>query len=117
MQKKSFNTPDETRTPPKTKIEVVKIGDATLMRTTFEPGWKWSEHVKPSAGTDSCQAHHVICAISGHLKVVMNDGDEMEVNPGDIVDIPPGHDAWVVGDEPAVGIDVAAGVSYAKPSH
>lgn len=116
MQKKSFDKPDETRTPPKTKIEVVKVGDSTLMRTTFEPGWKWSEHVKPTVGTDSCQAHHVIYAISGHMKVVADDGAEMELGPGDVADIPPGHDAWVVGDEPAVGIDIAAGTSYAKPS-
>ena len=116
MQKKSFNTPDETRTPPKTKVEVVKIGDSTLMRTTFEPGWKWSEHVKPTAGTDSCQVHHIICAISGHLKTVMEDGTEVEISPGDVANIPPGHDAWVVGNEPAVGIDIAGGASYAKPS-
>jgi quercetin dioxygenase-like cupin family protein len=116
MQKKSFNTPDETRTPPKTKVEVVKIGNQTLMRTTFEPGWKWSEHIKPTVGTDSCQVHHLIYSISGQMKVVMNDGTEAEVAPGDIADIPPGHDAWVVGDEPAVGIDFAGGVTYAKPS-
>ena len=114
MQNKSFNTPDETRTPPKTKVELVKIGDSTLMRTTFEPGWKWSEHIKPSAGTDSCQVHHVICALSGKLHVVLNDGTEIEVNPGDVADIPSGHDAWVVGDEPAVGIDIGGSVNYAK---
>lgn len=117
MQKKSFDNPDETRTPPKTKIEVVKIGDRTLMRTTFEPGWKWSTDIKPTAGTDSCQSHHVIYALSGHLKAVMDDGTELEVGPGDVVDIPPGHDAWVMGDEPAVGIDIAAGDTYAKPSN
>jgi len=114
MQKKSFNTPDESRTPSKTKIEVVTIGGGTLMRTTFEPGWKWSQDVKPVAGTDSCQVHHVIYAISGQLKVVMNDGTELEVNPGDVVDIPPGHDAWVVGDEATVGIDVGGSAIYAK---
>ena len=117
MQKKSFNAPDETRTPPKTKLEVVKIGETTLMRATFEPGWKWSEHVKPVVGTDSCQVHHLICAISGQLKVVMNDGAELDISPGDVVDIPAGHDAWVVGDEPSVGIDIAAESSYAKPTN
>jgi quercetin dioxygenase-like cupin family protein len=116
MQKKNLNKPDETRTPPKTKVEVVKIGDNTVMRTTFEPGWKWSDHVKPTAGTDSCQAHHVIYAISGQMKVVMNDGSEMDVVPGDVVDIPPGHDAWVVGDEAAVGIDFGGATNYAKPA-
>jgi len=116
MQKKSFNTPDETRTPPKTKVEVVKIGDATIMRTTFEPGWKWSNDVKPTAGTDSCQVHHVICMLSGNMKVVLDDGTEGEAGPGDVVDIPSGHDAWVVGNEPVVGIDIAGGTSYAKPA-
>lgn len=116
MQKKSFNTPDETRTPPKTKVEVVKIGDNTLMRTTFEPGWKWSEHIKPTVGTDSCQVHHLVYAISGQMKAVMDDGTEIEVGPGDVADIPSGHDAWVVGDEPVVGIDIAGGASYAKPA-
>jgi len=114
MQKKSFNTPDEIRTPPKTKVEVVTLGDSTILRTTFEPGWKWSDHVKPTAGTDSCQVHHVIYAISGQLKVVMNDGTEVEVNPGDVVDIPAGHDAWVVGDEAVVGIDFGNSATYAK---
>jgi uncharacterized cupin superfamily protein len=113
MQKKSFNMPDSTMTPPKTKVEMVKIGDSTLMRNTFEPGWKWSEHVKSTAGTDTCQVHHVLCGVSGQLKAVMKDGTEIEVGPGDVVDIPPGHDAWVVGDEPMVGIDVG-GAIYAK---
>lgn len=114
MQKKSFETPDETRTPPKTKVEVVRIGDRTLMRTTFEPGWKWSEHIKPTAGTDSCQVYHLVCAISGNLKAVLDDGTEIEVGPGDVADIPSGHDAWVVGDEPAVGIDIGGDANYAK---
>lgn len=117
MQKKSFNTPDETRTPPKTKVEVVKIGDKTLMRTTFDPGWKWSEHVKPTVGTDSCQVHHLINIISGQMKVVMDEGNEIEVGPGDVADIPSGHDAWVIGDEPLIGIDIVGGASYAKPGN
>jgi quercetin dioxygenase-like cupin family protein len=111
MQKKSFNEPDKTTTLPKTKLEVVTTGNFTLIRNTFEPGWKWSEHVKPTAGTDSCQAHHVLCMLSGRLKAVMDDGAEIAAGPGDVVDIPPGHDAWVVGDEPVVGIDIAAGAS------
>jgi len=116
MEKKSFDSPDETRQTPKTKVEVVTIGGATLMRATFEPGWKWSEHVKPTAGTDSCQVHHVSYGISGRLKVVMDDGTEMEFGPGDVADIPPGHDAWVVGDEPSVSIDASGGATYAKPA-
>lgn len=112
MQSKSFNTPDKTITIPKTKVEIVKVGDLTLARTTFESGWKWSKHVKPTAGTTSCQAHHLICQISGRLKAVMEDGTEIEVGPGDVTDIPAGHDAWVVGDEPSVGIDLAGYTNY-----
>jgi uncharacterized cupin superfamily protein len=114
MEVKSLNNPDELRTPPKTKIEVVKVGDTTVMRATFEPGWKWSECVKPVAGTNSCQAPHVNYVISGRMKVVMDDGSEMEMGPGDAADIPPGHDAWVIGNEPCVAIDFAAGKVYAK---
>lgn len=114
MEVKSFNKPDEVRTPPKTKIEVVKVGDSTVMRATFEPGWKWSECIKPIAGTNSCQAPHVNYVISGRMKVVMDDGTEMEMGAGDAADIPPGHDAWVIGNEPCVAIDFAAGKVYAK---
>ncbi len=114
MEVKSFDKPDEVRTPPKTKIEVVKVGDSTVMRATFEPGWKWSECIKPIAGTNSCQAPHVNYVISGRMKVVMDDGTEMEMGPGDAADIPPGHDAWVIGNEPCVAIDFAAGKVYAK---
>jgi len=114
MEVKSFDKPDEVRTPQKTKIEVVKVGDSTVMRATFEPGWKWSECIKPIAGTNSCQAPHVNYVISGRMKVVMDDGTEMEMGPGDAADIPPGHDAWVIGNEPCVAIDFAAGKVYAK---
>jgi quercetin dioxygenase-like cupin family protein len=107
MQKKSFNTPDESKEFPKTKVDIIKLNDKTLLRNTFEPGWKWSEHVKPAAGTDSCQTHHVLYVISGHLKTVMNDGAQIEISEGDVADIPPGHDAWVVGNEPVVSIDIA----------
>jgi hypothetical protein len=106
MQKKSFNSPDETKSLPKTKLEIVKIGEKTLIHTTFEQGWKWSVDIKPAVGTESCQAHHVLFGISGKLKAVLEDGSEEDVSPGDVVDIPPGHDAWVVGDEPFVALDI-----------
>ncbi len=115
MQKKSFNTPDSTMTPPKAKVEIVNIGDVTIMRNNFEPGWKWSTHIKPSAGTDTCQLHHVLCGISGQLKAVLSDGTEIDIGPGDVADVPPGHDAWVVGDEPVVQIDVGSAI-YPKTS-
>lgn len=113
MQKKSFNTPDETMAPPKAKVEIVKVGGGTIMRATFEPGWKWAESIKPMAGTDSCQNHHVLVGLSGRLKVVMDDGSELEAGPNEVVDVPAGHDAWVVGDEAYVAID-AGGANYSQ---
>lgn len=110
MQKKSFDTPDDVMTPPKTKVEIVKIDGKPIMRATFEAGWKWSTDIGPAAGTDSCQNHHVIVGLSGHIKAVMDDGTEIEAGPGEVVDIPAGHDAWVVGDEAYVGIDVGGAV-------
>ena len=85
------------------------------MRAIFEPGWKWSESVKPIAGTDSCQVAHMGYQISGRMKVRMDDGSEQEFGPGDAGVIPPGHDAWVVGDEPVVFIDFQGAALYAKP--
>jgi hypothetical protein len=111
---KHMGSPDELRTPPKTRVEVVNLGGTTMMRATFEPGWKWSECIKPTAGTKSCQAPHTQYIISGRLKVVMDDGTSAELGPGDAAVIPPGHDAWVVGNVPCVAIDFAAGLTYAK---
>ncbi|GCE46239.1 hypothetical protein EI42_06377 [Thermosporothrix hazakensis] len=114
IQKKHFSKPDETRTLPKTRIEVLNVGDNTIMKTTFEPGWRWSEHVKPTVGTSSCQIPHLSYTISGHLKLQMEDGTQEEIGPGDIADIPPGHDAWVIGDDPYVGIDFTGGRTYGQ---
>lgn len=114
LVKKSFSTPDEVRTPPKTKVEVVKLGDKVVSKMTFEPGWKWSEHIKPTAGTDSCQVHHFGYQVSGVMHVKMDDGTEAESNAGDVVEIAPGHDGWVVGNEPVVVIDFTGGGTYAK---
>jgi ethanolamine utilization protein EutQ (cupin superfamily) len=114
MFAKKMNSPDEVRNLPKTKVEVVKVGDSTIMRGTFEPGWKWSECVKPTAGTKSCQAQHVGYVLSGRMKVVMDNGVSVEIGPGDAVAIPPGHDAWVVGNESCVMIDFGAGTTYGK---
>jgi hypothetical protein len=100
-----FDSPDETRTPEKTKIDLVRLGDSMAARTTFQPGWKWSECLKPLTGTDSCQARHVGTAISGRLHVVHEDGTEAEIGPGDAYLVEPGHDGWVVGDEPYVAIE------------
>ena len=111
---KNMNSPDETRSLPKTKGEVVTVGGHTIMRGTFEPGWKWSECVKPTVGTPSCQVNHVLYVISGKMGVRMDDGTEKEVGPGDTALIPPGHDAWVIGKEPCVSIDFTAGATYGK---
>jgi quercetin dioxygenase-like cupin family protein len=114
VQRKPLDQPDETRPIDKGKVEVVELDRGTVMRTTFEPGWRWSECVKPVVGGDSCQVDHFGYCISGQMHVQMNDGDEMDIGPGDAMRIPPGHDAWVVGEEPYVGVDFQGGAEYAK---
>jgi hypothetical protein len=99
IQARNFDAPDETRTPEKTQVNVVRMGGTTAARFTFEPGWKWSECVKPVAGTESCQVRHVGVVHSGRLHLTHDDGSEAEVGPGEAYVIEPGHDAWVVGDE------------------
>src|SRR3990172_862954 len=105
LVKKRFDTPDETRPIAKGKVEVVKLEEVQVMRTTFEPGWRWSESVKPIAKTDSCQVLHIGYVISGRMVVRMDDGSTAELGPGDVGVIPPGHDAWIVGDVPCVMLD------------
>ena len=114
VAKKSFDSPDETRTPPNTRVDVVRLGSATAARFTFQPGWRWSEAVKPTAATDSCQARHLGAIVSGHLHVVHTDGTEGDARPGDAYVIEPGHDASVVGDEPVVAFEFASAETYAK---
>lgn len=114
IELKNFNAPDELRNLPKTKIEVINLGDKTLMRATFQPGWKWSECVKPTVGTPSCQAPHFNYIISGQIMISMDDGKQKILGPGDVALIEPGHDAWVVGDEPCVALDFTAGKLYGK---
>ena len=94
---------------------VVNVGGLPVIYGTFEPGWKWSAHVKPIAGTDSCQATHLLYCISGRMKVVMADGAEGEIGPGDVAAIAPGHDAWTVGNEPCIAVDFGGYAQYAKP--
>lgn len=114
IQKKSIDTPDETRTFSKGNLDLVTVKGVTFGVATFEPGWKWSECVKPIAKTDSCQSSHTAYQVSGRLHVVTDDGEEVEIGPGEVSFIPPGHDAWVVGDEPVVCIDVTGMGDYAK---
>src|SRR5882757_690649 len=103
--KKSFASPDEHRTPDKTEVEVVDLGSVKAARMTMQPGWRWSECIKPVAGTESCQSHHVGTAVSGRMHVEHEDGSALEIGPGDAYVIEPGHDAWVVGSEPFVGYE------------
>ena len=116
MAKKSLNTPEETRPFEKGsgQLELVNVEGGAVGRATFQPGWKWSEHVKPIAKTDSCQAAHMGYFVSGRMKIVMDDGQEMEFAAGDVMVCPPGHDAWIIGNEPCVVIDWQGVADYAK---
>ena len=114
MEKKSLNAPEETRTFEKGKVELATVAGITFGRVMLQPGWKWSTCVKPIAKTKSCQAPHTQYVISGRVAIVMDDGTKKEFGPGDVGVIPPGHDAWVVGNEPAVAIDVTGMTNYAK---
>lgn len=111
---KSMGAPDEVRKFPNGQIELVHVGGGSVGRATFQPGWKWSNDVKPIAGTELCQAPHFGYQLSGRMRVVMADGREFESGPGDVVIIPPGHDAWIVGDEACVLIDWGGAANYAK---
>jgi len=113
VTQRGLDGPDETRTFDRGQVQVVKIAGATIGRYTFEPGWRWSENVKPIAKTDSCQAHHVGYILSGRLHVLTDDGDEIELRPGDAYEIQPGHDAWVVGDEAVTSIEFTGAEKYA----
>lgn len=111
---KSHASPDEVRAPAKTRIEVVQLEGFTIGRFNFEPGWRWSECIKPVAKTDHCQASHVGYAVSGRLTVRMKDGTEKTISAGDSYTIPPGHEAWVEGDQPFVALEVMSADTYAK---
>ena len=118
VEARDFSAPDETRTPDKTTVELVNLGGGQIGRYTFQPGWKWSECIKPIVGTDSCQVRHIGLVVSGQLHVVHDDGSEADVEPGFAYSIAPGHDAWVVGDEPFVAYEFesTAAETYAKGS-
>lgn len=111
---KSFGKPDEVREFPKGRLELIKIGGATIGRATLQPGWKWSTSVQPLVKTKSCEAPHFQYHLSGKLMVKMDDGTVLECNPGDVSLLPLGHDAWVAGDEPVVLVDFQGMIDYAK---
>ena len=109
-----FAEPDEVRTFPHGRAEIVKVGGAEIGRLVLEPGWRWSNDVKPIAGTELCEAPHMQYHVSGRVHVVMADGTEFEAGPGDVTSLPQGHDAWVVGDEPVVVVDWYGASNYAR---
>ena len=117
LETKSFDTPDETRPfADKGAAQIVTLGGSSVLKGRFEPGWRWSEHVRPLAGTDTCQSPHFLYVLAGRMHVRMNDGTEGETGPGDVARIEPGHDAWVVGDEPCLVVDFGASPAYAQPA-
>jgi quercetin dioxygenase-like cupin family protein len=108
VEKLDFDSPDESRTPEKTRVDVVRLGSTTAARFTMEPGWRWSECVQPVAGTESCQHRHVGVVQSGKMRVTHDDGTLLELGPGDAYVIEPGHDAEIPGDERFVGFEFEA---------
>ena len=111
---KDFGKPDEVREFPQGRLELIKIGGATVGRAVFDPGWKWSTSVQPLVKTKSCEAPHFQYHVSGILRIKMDDGTEFDCRPGDVSLLPSGHDAWVVGAEPAVVVDFQGMIEYAK---
>ncbi|HXQ19781.1 MAG TPA: cupin domain-containing protein [Acidimicrobiales bacterium] len=116
LTRKSLDSPDEVRKfeGDSGHLDLVNTDAGSVGRATFQPGWKWSEHVKPIAKTESCQAAHTGYFVSGRMMVVMDNGEEMEYGPGDFAVMAPGHDAWIIGDDPCVVIDWQGYADYAK---
>ena len=111
---KTFASPDETREFPNGRAEILQVGDSEIGRLVLEPGWRWSNDIKPTAQTASCQAPHFQYHVSGQLAIRMDDGTEFVAGPGDITSLPSGHDAWVVGEEPVVVVDWFGASNFAK---
>lgn len=114
---KNFDKPDEVRKFPKGRLELIKVGGATIGRAIFEPGWRWATSVQPIVNTSSCEAPHFQYHVSGVIRIRMDDGAEFDCRPGDVSLLPSGHDAWVVGDEPVVVVDFQGMLDYAAASH
>lgn len=111
---KRFDRPDETRTFPKGKFEIIHVAGMTIGRATYEPGWRWSEHIGAATGSRECQIEHVGLVVSGKATAAMTDGTVYEMKAGDLFYVPPGHDSWVVGDEPYVSIHLMGASDYAR---
>ncbi len=112
-ERKHFEEPDDVRIFPKGKVEIVKISGKSIGRVTLEPGWKWSSDVKQIVKTKSCEISHFLYLLSGTMMFQTDDGNRMEIKPGDVTLVPGGHDAWVVGDEPVVAVDFQGMAEYA----
>jgi hypothetical protein len=113
-EQRTFAAPDETRTFEHGRVDLLHVAGSDIGRLTLQPGWRWSRHVRPLAGTDLCEAPHFQYHVSGTLHVVMGDGTEFDAHPGDVTALPSGHDAWVVGEEPVVIVDWWGASNYAK---
>ncbi len=113
-EQKRFKSPDETRSFERGQLDLLEIGGGQVGLLTLQPGWRWSEHVKPLANTEYCEAPHFQYHVSGTLRIHMEDGSEFDAVPGDVTALPSGHDAWVVGDEPVVVVDWFGASNYAK---
>jgi quercetin dioxygenase-like cupin family protein len=113
IEVRRFDSPDEVRTFEKGRLELVTVAGEVLGRASYEPGWKWSEHVGPAAGTKSCEVEHIVLVLSGRCAVRMDDGTERVLEPGDLAYVPPGHDSWVVGEEPYVSLHFLGAGEYA----
>jgi quercetin dioxygenase-like cupin family protein len=111
---RDFADPDEVRTFPLGRAEILKVDGADIGRLVFQPGWRWSQHLKPIAGTDLCEAPHFQYHVAGTLRIKMVDGSEFDARPGQVTSLPAGHDAWVVGDEDVVVIDWYGASEYAR---
>jgi ethanolamine utilization protein EutQ (cupin superfamily) len=109
-----FDQPDEVREFEKGRLELVHVGGMTIGRASYEPGWRWTEHVRPAVETELCEVEHLGLVVEGRAAVRMTDGTEVVMAPGDIFAVPPGHDSWVVGDEPYVSLHFLGAAAYAK---
>jgi hypothetical protein len=117
LESKGFDAPDEVRPfADKGQAQVVNVAGSSVIKGRFEPGWRWSEHLRPIAGTDTCQSTHFLYVVSGRMHIAMDDGTEAEAGPDQIVRVEPGHDAWVLGDEPCITVDFGASPMYAAKS-
>jgi quercetin dioxygenase-like cupin family protein len=110
----NLDSPTETRTFDRGRFELYAVGPMTIGRATYEPGWRWSEHVGAPAGASSCMVEHVGLVVSGRAAVKMDDGEERVMEPGDFFYVPPGHDSWVVGNEPYISLHVMGSENYAR---